>query len=89
MNSSIHMRLVLSIILIILNGVTHASIFANSKAFAVEQAELLPVDEAYVMSSSIDGDNLLIQWKITDGYYLYKERFKFSFEEALLGNPSF
>ena len=89
MNSSIHMRLVLSIILIILNGVTHASIFANSKAFAVEQAELLPVDEAYVMSSSIDGDNLLIQWKITDGYYLYKERFKFSYDEAVFGNPIF
>lgn len=89
MNSPIYMRLVLFIILTIISGVIQASIFADSKIFAPKQTELLPVDEAYVMNSSIDGDNLLIQWEITEGYYLYKGKFKFSYDEAIFGNPIF
>ncbi|MGB1159426.1 MAG: protein-disulfide reductase DsbD family protein [Porticoccaceae bacterium] len=36
----------------------------------------LPVQQAFQVEAHIDGDNLLFNWSIADGYYLYRDRFK-------------
>lgn len=41
---------------------------------AVEEPDFLHVDEAYIYSSSVAGNQLVIHWEIADGYYLYKDR---------------
>ena len=89
MTKQVYTRLLLFFIIAIANPITHASIFTNSNEFAEEQPKLLPVDDAFVMKSSIDGDNLLIQWEIAEGYYLYKGRFKFSSKQGVFGSPIF
>lgn len=43
--------------------------------------DFLPVDEAFVFSSSSDAGVLQLRWKIADGYYLYKDRLKVRFEQ--------
>lgn len=41
-------------------------------------AEFLPVEQAYQLAVSIEEKQLLLTWTITDGYYLYRDRFKFN-----------
>lgn len=49
-----------------------------------EEPEFLPVDEAFVLSAEVDGDGaLLANWKIADGYYLYRHRFGFKAREGI------
>ncbi len=37
--------------------------------------QFLPVEQAYQLTPSIDGQELVIDWHIAPGYYLYKHRF--------------
>ena len=42
---------------------------------AVDEADLLPVDQAFVLSASAPAPGRIeVQWKIADGYYLYRHR---------------
>jgi len=44
-------------------------------AAAVDLDDLLPVEEAFVLSARAPGpDRIEIEWKIADGYYLYRHR---------------
>ncbi|OUL31425.1 cytochrome C biogenesis protein [Nostoc sp. RF31YmG] len=44
-------------------------------ALAFTEADLLPVDQAFALSARADGrDGIELQWKIADGYYLYRHR---------------
>ena len=44
-------------------------------AWAVSEADLLPVDQAFALSASASGaDRIELRWKIADGYYLYRQR---------------
>ena len=44
-------------------------------AWAIDESELLPVDQAYVVSAEAAGpDSVRVRWKIADGYYLYRHR---------------
>ena len=53
-------------------------------ALAINQDELLHVDEAFVFSASEDKPGIIdLQWKIADGYYLYRDKFKFTPPEGL------
>lgn len=40
--------------------------------------EFLPADEAFRFSASVAGpDSLSLMWQIADGYYLYRDKFRF------------
>lgn len=56
-----------------------------------ESTEFLPVDQAYRVTVSVAEDRLLLSWTITEGYYLYRDRFKFHAvdTETQLGAPIF
>ena len=50
-------------------------LFAVAPARAVDESDLLPVDQAYVLSAEAAGpDRVRVRWKIADGYYLYRHR---------------
>ncbi len=52
-------------------SVAHAGLFGDD--------ELLPPDEAFSFKASVDANGKIqADWKIADGYYLYKDKFKFS-----------
>jgi len=46
-------------------------------AAAVDESDLLPVDEAFVLEARAPSrDRIEFSWKIADGYYLYRHQFK-------------
>jgi len=66
-------------------SVAHAGLFGGDD-------ELLPVDQAFAFKASVDADGRIhADWKIADGYYLYKDKFHFSSADggASLGKADF
>ena len=66
-------------------SVAHAGLFGGDD-------ELLPVDQAFAFKASVDADgHIRADWKIADGYYLYKDKFHFSSADggASLGKADF
>ncbi|HEV7269360.1 protein-disulfide reductase DsbD [Pseudoxanthomonas sp.] len=52
-----------------------ASLIAPAASAAITQDDLLPVDEAFVLTAAAPTrDRIEIRWQITDGYYLYRHR---------------
>jgi thiol:disulfide interchange protein DsbD len=51
--------------------------------------ELLPADQAFAFSASVDGEHIRAVWKVADGYYLYKSKLHFSTtaDGITLGEP--
>ena len=45
---------------------------------ADHSAAFLPVEQAYQLAVSVWENQLLLNWPITDGYYLYRDRFTFN-----------
>ncbi|PPJ43080.1 MULTISPECIES: protein-disulfide reductase DsbD [unclassified Pseudoxanthomonas] len=51
------------------------SLLAPAASAAITQDDLLPVDDAFVLTATAPArDRIEIRWKITDGYYLYRHR---------------
>lgn len=64
-------------------GINALKSLTKSLGFADDQDEFLPVDQAFAFSAEIiDGNMLAAQWDIAEGYYLYKDKFEFSLDEA-------
>ncbi len=57
----------------------------------IQEPEFLPVEQAFVLSTEVDGDGALVaRWDIADGYYLYRHKFAFEAADdagARLGDP--
>ena len=52
--------------------------------------ELLEVDKAFQLQTpKVENDRILIEWKIAEGYYLYKKRVKVESADITLGTPEF
>ncbi len=52
---------------------------------AVDESQLLPIDEAFVLTASAPSrEQVELHWKIADGYYLYKHRMS-----VVLGHAGF
>ncbi len=51
--------------------------------------ELLKPDQAYSISGEAAGDRIIVRWDIADGYYLYRNKFRFKADskEISLGSP--
>ncbi len=41
-------------------------------------APFLPVDQAYQLDVAVEDQQIIFNWAITEGYYLYRDRFKFN-----------
>ncbi len=58
--------------------------------FAIDENQLLPSEEAFAASiTATQPDELTINWKIAEGYYLYKHAFRFAAvsDDISLGKP--
>ncbi len=57
----------------------------------LSEGDLLPADEAFVLTASSDSpDRITLHWVIADGYYLYRDKVKVAVAagDAQLGTPS-
>lgn len=62
-----------------------AAAAAFSSAAAVKEPELLEPEKAFRISTrALDANNVEVRFAIADGYYLYRDRFKF---ETAAGRP--
>lgn len=50
----------------------------SSQAFAIDEADLLPVDEAFKPEITVSADAVQLSFAVAPGYYLYKERISLS-----------
>ena len=51
--------------------------------------EPLPPDQAFRFTARvIDSSTIEARWKIVDGYYMYRDKFKFTLDGATLGTPA-
>ena len=63
---------------------------AAPPAPAASPQDLLEPEKAFRFSArALDAKAVEVQYAIADGYYLYRERFKFAAENARLGKPEF
>jgi len=63
----------------------------NNLTLISGSGEFVPVDQAYAVTVVVESEQLLFNWTIRDGYYLYRDRFKFKSVDtnAVLANPEF
>ena len=65
-----------------------ASLIAPAASAAITQDDLLPVDEAFVLTATAPArDRIEIRWKITDGYYLYRHRTSVEADAGFAAQP--
>ena len=63
---------------------------AAPPAPAASPQDLLEPEKAFRFSArALDGNAVEVRFAIADGYYLYRERFKFAAENARLGKPEY
>ncbi|MCP3128421.1 protein-disulfide reductase DsbD [Shewanella sp. KJ2020] len=83
------MKKLLSLIftaLLLLTPLTQSSnVFANSFGFLKSEPELMPVDQAFAFDFKQEGNKVTLNWVIADGYYMYRDKLKFSVNGAELG----
>ena len=49
--------------------------FSGGGAFLPQEEEFLKVDEAFQLSTYVEGDRVVARWVMPDGYYLYRHQF--------------
>jgi len=72
-------KIIISLLLVI----SSLSVFSNATADSFDslfgqKPQFLPEQQAFVFNFEQQGDRLVIQWHISDGYYLYKDKFTVS-----------
>ncbi|MDQ7049882.1 MAG: protein-disulfide reductase DsbD [Enterobacterales bacterium] len=60
---------------------------AISSSLFGNDSEFLDVDEAFILSTDLLDDQIIVKVKIADNYYLYRSRFAFDAKGATLGKP--
>lgn len=72
--------------ILIFSSVAHSESFLSSKEFSFsnDEPKLMKVDEAFVFDYKQTGNQLKISFVIADGYYMYRDKLKFSTNGATL-----
>ena len=81
------------ILTLLLTGLILLSPFAHSEGgfssskfgFLKSEPELMPVNEAFNFDAKQQDSLVKISWVIADGYYMYRDKFKFEASNATLG----
>lgn len=83
------MKKLLSLIftsLLLLTPLAHSEgVFGNKFDFMKSEPELMPVDQAFAFDFKQEGNQVKLNWVIADGYYMYRDKLKFSVNGAELG----
>ena len=60
----------------------------SAPALAVDEKDLLPVDEAFALSADSPApDRIAIHWKVAKGYYLYRHRISAKTDAGFVAQP--
>ncbi|SNY52704.1 Thiol:disulfide interchange protein DsbD [Arsukibacterium tuosuense] len=51
--------------------------------------DFLPVDQAFVMDFRQQDDELIVNWTIADGYYMYRDKFKYGGVAVSFSHPTY
>lgn len=62
---------------------------AQAGLFDKKTPEFLKAEEAFQFSATPQGENLLLDWRIADGYYLYKKEISVTAEKGKVGELQF
>lgn len=83
MNADCLRRRAITLVLVLLAGLTGAPI-------AAAERELLDAARAFPMTARYDGRTILVRFDVADGYYLYRDKLRFSAEpgSAKLAKPA-
>ena len=73
-----NLRLCFMTLLLLVQGSTLAGEGTFAAAQAFDEPQFLPVDEAFLLTASKDGDVVQLHWLVQPGYYLYRDRLSFS-----------
>ncbi|MGI2258912.1 protein-disulfide reductase DsbD [Shewanella sp. GXUN23E] len=74
--------------LTLLSPLAHSEGIFDNKKFDFlgnKEPELMPVDQAFVFDLKQEGNQLKVNFVIADGYYMYRDKLKFSVNNAQLG----
>ena len=61
----------------------------NALAALQQGSEFLPVEQAFVMDFRQQENKLQVSFTIADGYYLYKDKFKFAGVDTAFSHPQY
>lgn len=75
------------LICLLLSGAPRLASGADDVLRPGGQARFLPVDKAFQLSASWEGDKVIVRWYLMPGYYLYRHRLGFDSPDATLGKP--
>jgi thiol:disulfide interchange protein DsbD len=65
-----------------------ACLFALPAAAAIDENDLLPVDQAFALTAQASTpDAVTLRWRIADGYYLYRHRTSVQADAAFAAQP--
>ena len=83
------MKKLLSLIftsLLLLTPLAHSEgVFSKKFDFMKSEPELMPVDQAFAFDFKQEGNQVKLNWVIADGYYMYRDKLKFTVNGAELG----
>ena len=73
--------------LLLMSSFSHSEGFLSSKKFSFTNNEpkLLPVEQAFAFDYKQQGNQLKINFVIADGYYMYRDKLKFTANGATIG----
>ncbi len=54
----------------------------NSSILSASAPSFVPVEQAYQLTAAVEENQIVFNWTIRDGYYLYRDRFKFNAVDA-------
>ncbi len=66
-------------------GSLYGDSLAPGKSF--DQPQFLPVDEAFLLTVTREGETLRVHWLVRPGYYLYRDRLSFNLAQFPLLPP--
>lgn len=74
------MRLIVFLLISLLTTVSQAQLFENNSApvLAPESSRFVTAEEAFPFHAYQEGNQLLIDWQVQPGYYLYQSRMSFN-----------
>lgn len=87
-----NMRKIVVFLSLMMLGVFSMASYAQSTPsalFGEESPTYLKVEEAFQFDYQQKDGQLIVNWRIADGYYLYKKQFKATAKNATLGEPVF
>ena len=59
-----------------------AQSIGNAAVLSSSAPSFVPVEQAYQLAVAVEEDQIIFNWSIRDGYYLYRDRFKFNAVDA-------